>query len=278
MKKGMLVLMSGSSGVGKNTVISKLMEENEDMGILRSCTSRPKRVDDKLQKDGNYLYYFMTKEEFEGKIARGEMLEYDIFSDNYYGISKDSIDEAVKSGKLIIRDITVKGVISCKSMLQKGVNIVSVFLTMDKSELKNRLILRGTKDIKNRLKHYDFEQKSIPLYDYCIYNEDLDKTLDKMRAILAVSAGEKNILAGESMKKLHRAKVDKIVAALRRNKKVKPVLVQYDNGNVYIVNGINTYLASLISGISVTKMFVEGKKIEYADQDYWAEVVDSCKK
>ncbi|MBE5734885.1 MAG: hypothetical protein E7361_00305 [Clostridiales bacterium] len=276
MKKGLLVLMSGSSGVGKNTVIDKLIENNDYIGNLRSCTSRAIRVDDKVQEDGNYAYYFMTKEEFEGKIERNEMLEYDIFSGNYYGISKDAIQEAMNAEKTVIKDITVKGVASCKHLLGKNANIVSVFLTMPKSELKRRLVLRGTKDIRNRMKHYDFEQKSISLYDYCIVNKDLDKTLEKMEGVLAVSKREEDILCGEDISHIHRSKVDKIATKLKQNKKVKPVLVQMLDGKIYIVKGVNTYLASLVSGISVTKYFVENKKVCVADNAYWKEIISSC--
>ncbi len=277
MKKGVLILLSGSSGVGKNTVINKLLEDNSHISLLRSCTSRPIRVDDKVQKDGEYAYYFLTKDQFEGKIERGEMLEYDIFSDNYYGISKDSIDEAMKSKKIVIKDITVKGVMSCKDLLDKNVNIASIFLTMPKSELKKRLVLRGTKDISRRMKHYSFEQKSIPMYDYCIINRDIDKTMEKMQALLGVIERGDDVLCGEQTSHIHRAKVDKIIDRLKKNKKVKPIELQVQDGHIYIVKGVNTYLASMVSGVGVTKIFVDGKKIVNADQEYWKEIVNSCK-
>lgn len=274
MKKGFLTLVSGSSGVGKNTIISKLMEDDKDIALLRSCTSRAIRVDDKIQEDGNYAYHFLTKDEFEDKIARDEMLEYDVFSDNYYGISKSGVEEAVGTGKKVIKDITVKGVLSCKEKLDKGVNIVTIFLTLKKSDLKKRLILRQTKDISRRMKHYAFEQKSIPLYDYCIYNDDIGFTIEKIKAIMDYAQHKSTILAGCNLGKYNDKKVQKIVNRLKSNKRVKPIKVAAQNGKIYIVDGINTYLASINTGVSVVKRFVDNVQIAPADEKYWTQLVD----
>ena len=272
-KKGNLTLISGSSGVGKNTVIAQLLEENKDLKLLKSCTSRAIREDDKLQEDGKYAYEFLTKEEFEDKIAKGEMLEYDIFSDNYYGISSEVINDMLKSCKSIIKDITVKGVLSCREKLGKSVNIVSIFLTLQKSKLQQRLVQRNTKDIKNRMKHYSFEQKSIPLYDYCIYNDDLEATLAKLRAILNHFNNSEYLIAGENLKKFNENKIEKIASRLKRNKKVKPIKVAEKDGKIYIVSGINRYLASVRTNINVTKVFVDGVEPQQVDVAYWNEMI-----
>ena len=274
--KGLLTLISGSSGVGKNTVIAKLIEENSDLKMLRSCTSRGIRVDDKVQADGKYAYDFVTKDVFEEKLNNGEILEYDEFSGNYYGISKDSVNEVLKQGKIGIKDITVKGVVSCKEKLPKSVDIVSVFMTLEKSKLKQRLKLRQTKDIKNRMKHYAFEQKSISLYDFCVLNEDLDSTLSKMRAILEYGKG-REIRVGENLSKYSLDKVEKLVKKLKRNDKVKPIEVMEQDGYIYIVKGYHTYLASIKSGMSVTKKFVDNKKIIESDQEYFKDLVNSMR-
>ena len=271
MAKGLLTLISGSSGVGKNTVIAKLLEENKDMQLLRSCTSRAIRVDDKIQDDGRYTYDFLTKEEFEERIAKDDIVEYDIFGGNYYGVLKDSIYEAINAGKIGIKDITVKGVISCKTKFEKSINIVSVFLTLEKSKLKKRLILRETKDIANRMKHYKMEQKSIPLYDYCILNDDLDLTLNKMRAIMNHINGEE-ILIGEDLSKFSEDKLEKLVKRLKANKKVGKVKVAEKDGKIYVVSGYMTYLASIKSHIPVTKYFVDDIAIEESDQEYWKQL------
>ena len=146
MKKGLLTLISGSSGVGKNTVIDKLVNKHKDYILLRSSTTRARRVDDKIQKDGKEVYNFLTKEEFESKISAGEMLEYDIFSGNYYGVSKGSIEEALKDYPFVLKDITVKGAINSQVELSGKVNITTIFLTLRKSLLKKRLIRRQTKN------------------------------------------------------------------------------------------------------------------------------------
>ncbi len=277
MAKGVVNLISGSSGVGKNTVISKLMEENDNLVLLRSCTSRKLRVDDKIQADGRHAYDFLTKEEFEEKIANDEMLEYDIFSGNYYGVSKSSVEEALKTGKNAIKDITVKGVINCKDKLPKNVRIISVFLTLQKSKLKKRLVLRETKDIKARMKHYAYEQKSISLYDFCIINDNLNLTMAKMRAVLNL-AKEYKIYCGENLKKVNLKKVEKFALKLKLNKKIKPIEVAENDGKIYIVKGIYKYLASIRTGVGITKLFVDNAKIVDADQTYWGELIAMQKK
>jgi len=272
MAKGFVNLVSGSSGVGKNTVITKLMEENENIVLIRSCTSRGIRVDDKKLSDGRYAYDFLTKEEFENKIKKDEMLEYDIFSNNYYGIAKSSVEEALKTGKIAMKDITVKGVINCKDKLKKEAKIVSTFLTLQKSKLKKRLVARETKDVKLRMKHYAAEQKSIPLYDFCIYNDDLDLTMSKMRAILNLAKDYK-IYCGEKIKNFKPNKVEKFVKKIRLNKSIKPIQVMEKDGKIYITKGVYKYLACIKTGVNITKTFVDKATIVDFDQNYWGELV-----
>ena len=174
MGKSLLVLISGSSGVGKNTVIKEIIKSNKNTGLLKSTTTRAIRVDDDKK---NPPYDFVSKEEFEQMIEKNEILEYDIFNDNYYGISKNQIKREMEKTPIILKDITVKGVVSCKEALGGKTPIVSIFLTERKSVLKKRLIERQTKDIKGRLKVYKTEQKKSPLYDFVIINNNWNEFL-----------------------------------------------------------------------------------------------------
>ncbi len=271
MDNKILTLISGSSGVGKNTVMARLIQDIEDSCVLRSCTSRQIRVDDKLQKDGKYAYEFLTKKEFEEKIDKDEMLEYDVFSDNYYGISSGSIEQALNDSSIVIKDITVKGAINCKTKLTKT-NIVTIFLTLEKNKLKKRLKIRQTKDIAKRMKHYRAEQKSIPNYDYCIYNDDLDATLIIIKAIINTAKSRQLLVLGENESHINLDKVNKIVHRLKSGGKVRPIEVRERDGKIYVVKGANTYLASIYSKTSVVKYFTN-RKIEDVPQDYWQQLL-----
>ena len=89
MAKKLIAFVSGSSGSGKNTIINRLIEENDNYGFITSYTTRDKRPTDVEGKN----YYFISKEEFENKVKDGDMLEFDFFSNNYYGIGKQAIQE-----------------------------------------------------------------------------------------------------------------------------------------------------------------------------------------
>ena len=126
------------------------------------------------------------------------------------------------------------------------------------------------------MKHYAFEQKSIPLYDFCILNEVLDLTMNKMKAVVEYSKG-RSIKVGESLSKYSIDRVEKLVAKLKRNDKVPFIEVMEKDGDIYIVKGYQTYLASIKAGVSVTKKFVDNKKIKEQDQKYFNELVLSMK-
>ena len=139
MSKSLFVFFSGTAGAGKNTVIDELIKRNNDFVFLNSHTSRPRRSDD--PKSGRY--YYVSKEEFERLIDENKILEYDKFNDNYYGISKDEINNLSKTDKVILKDLSVKGVLNCKDIFKDTLKIKSIFLTNTKKVLKQRLIERN---------------------------------------------------------------------------------------------------------------------------------------
>ena len=183
MSKSLFIFFSGTAGAGKNTVIDELIKNNnEEMIFLNSHTSRPRRSDD--PKSGRYFY--VSKEEFEQLIEEDKILEYDQFNDNYYGISKEEISKFSKTNKVVLKDLSVKGVLNCKDIFKDTLKIKSIFLTNCKKVLKERLINRNysSHEIKNRLKLYKSEQSKIPYYDYVIYNNDLNSTLEQCNSII----------------------------------------------------------------------------------------------
>lgn len=186
----MLVILSGVSGAGKDTIKKELIKRMENVISLPSYTSRKPRNG---EKEG-IQYHFITKEEFKEKINNGEFYEYDLHHENYYGTSKKLMNEKIQSGKIIVKDIEVNGTENLIKMLSNDTKIVTIFLKVNKEELKHRLINRGDnlseKEIQLRLDRLEYEESKLGLYDYVLKNDDLEKTV---QIIMTIIANEKRL-------------------------------------------------------------------------------------
>lgn len=180
----MLVILSGVSGAGKDTIKKELIKRMENVVSLPSYTTRNKRNDE----EEGLQYHFISKAEFKEKIKAGEFYEYDIHHEHYYGTSRKLMNEKIESGKIIVKDIEVNGTESLINILAKDTKIVTIFLKVSRQELKNRLICRGDnlseEEIELRLSRLDYEESKINKYDYVIKNDDLEKSLDIIMAII----------------------------------------------------------------------------------------------
>ena len=180
----MLVLLSGVSGAGKDTIKKELIKRMEDVISLPSFTSRNPREGE----EEGVQYHFITKMEFEEKIGNNEFYEYDLHHDNYYGTSKKLMNEKIQSGKIIVKDIEVNGTENLIKKLGNDTKLVTIFLKVDKEELKNRLINRGDNlseaDMQLRLGRLEYEESKIGLYDYVIKNDNLEKTVQIIMTII----------------------------------------------------------------------------------------------
>ena len=186
----MLVILSGVSGAGKDTIKKELIKRMDSVISLPSFTSREPRPG---EQEG-VQYHFITKEEFKEKIAKGEFYEYDLHHENYYGTSKKLMNEKIQSGKIIVKDIEVNGTENLIKLLSNETRLVTIFLKVDKEELKRRLINRGDNlteaEIQLRLDRLDYEESKINLYDYVIKNDDFEKTV---QVIMTIIENEKRI-------------------------------------------------------------------------------------
>ncbi len=180
----MLVILSGVAGAGKDTVKNKLIERNSNFTTLPSFTSRNPRATD----IPNVTYNFVSKEEFERMIKNNELYEYSLHHNNYYGTSKKLLQEKIKEGKVIIKDIDVNGTEDLLKVLGNDVKIVTIFLKVSKESLLNRLKNREDhlpqEEIEMRLSRLEYEESKIGLYDYVIENEDLEKTIGEIEQII----------------------------------------------------------------------------------------------
>ena len=190
----MLVILSGVSGAGKDTIKKAILKRMSDVTTLPSYTSRAMR-------DGEaegVQYHFISKEQFEEKIRQGDFYEYDLHHGNYYGTSRELMNEKIRQGKVIVKDIEVNGTENLIRLLANDTRIVTIFLKVEKEELKRRLIERGDAipDIEVRLSRLDYEESKLKLYDYVIKNDEFEKAV---QVITTIIENEKRI--EECMKK-----------------------------------------------------------------------------
>lgn len=180
-KEGMLVLFSGPSGVGKDTVLDIVLNKDKSLQKSTSLTTRKIRDDEIDGKD----YYFISFPEFEEMISNREVLEYAQYGENMYGTPKAPVDKWLSEGKTIILKIEVQGAKSIKEMYPDSVGIFLLPPSME--ELERRLRSRGTEseeDIQRRLEiARDEIHKSVD-YDYFVINEDIDSASDDVLTII----------------------------------------------------------------------------------------------
>ena len=185
----MLVILSGVAGAGKDTVKQEILKRMENVITLPSYTSREIRNTDVEGK----TYHFVTKEQFEEMIKNDEFYEYDVHHNNYYGTSRKLLNEKIKSGKIIIKDIDVNGTEHLQDLLKTNTKVVTIFLRVPKDELERRLKERtdSPAEIRLRLSRFEYEESKINLYDYVLKNDDLEKTV---KIVMTIIENEKKIL------------------------------------------------------------------------------------
>ena len=180
-KKGILTVISGPSGCGKDTVTQELLKKRKNIWVSISCTSRLPRPNEENGKD----YYFLTKEEFENKIKNNEMLEYAEYADNYYGTPKEYIQSHLDNGEDVFLIIEIQGAMKIKELLPETLFIF--ILPPSMKELKNRLENRKTETkekIDKRFKQAYTEINEVSKYNYVVVNDEVENAAMKIDAIL----------------------------------------------------------------------------------------------
>lgn len=179
--KGLLVVLSGPSGTGKGTVIRQILEDNQQVRLSISATTRQPREG---ETHGEH-YFFVSREEFETMIQENAVLEYAEYCGRYYGTPKAPIDNWRANGDDVILEIEVQGGAQVK---EKCPDCVTIFiLPPSEEELENRLRGRGTEDeetIQKRLAAAKEELKEADRYDYNVVNNDVAETAAEIMEIL----------------------------------------------------------------------------------------------
>ena len=187
IERGLIVAVSGPSGVGKGTVLARVEELMEQaapgsVGHSISVTTRAPRG---TEQDG-VEYYFRTKEQFEQMIAEGKIVEYDKYVDNYYGTPSEPLEKMMDNGQDILFDITIEGSLALDNKF--GDDAVTIFiLPPSLEELERRLRGRGTETeekIQLRLEQARNEIRRAGEFEYIITNDDLERAAGDILAII----------------------------------------------------------------------------------------------
>ncbi len=180
-KRGLLVVLSGPSGVGKDSIIKALTASDPSLFHSISVTTRKPRTGE----ENGVAYYFVSKDEFRALINEGDMLEHDFYCDEYYGTLKSLIAEKTDKGIDVLLDLTVKGALELR---KNDPNAVLVFLIAPSLDvLRERLIDRGTESlerIEQRLKTAEREMGYIESFDYLVINDVVENAVSDIRAIM----------------------------------------------------------------------------------------------
>jgi guanylate kinase len=201
-RRGIMLVVSSPSGAGKTTLTRNLLEQEENVSLSVSVTTREKRLS---EIDGVH-YHFISKRRFEAMRDSDELLEWAEVHGNFYGTPREPVEKALAAGRDMLFDIDWQGTQQLYSKMRS--DVVSVFvLPPSASELKSRLERRAEdagEIINRRLRNAAQEIPHWNEYDYVLVNRDLDKSFARLRAILTA----------ERLKRVQKPGVEQFVAKL----------------------------------------------------------------
>ncbi|MDM5297878.1 guanylate kinase [Bacillus pumilus] len=181
-ERGLLIVLSGPSGVGKGTVRQAIFsQEDTKFEYSISVTTRKPREGERNGVD----YFFKTREEFEDMIQNKKLLEWAEYVGNYYGTPVDYVEQTLREGKDVFLEIEVQGALQVREAFPEG---LFIFLAPPSlSELQNRIITRGTESedlIRNRMAAAKEEIEMMDAYDYVVENDDVELACERIKAIV----------------------------------------------------------------------------------------------
>lgn len=183
MNKGRVYIISGPSGSGKDSVMKKVFEKQPDIAFSISSITRAMRPG---EVEGE-KYNFISRERFEQMIANDELLEHNVFVDNYYGTPKAPVINCIENGQDILIEVDVNGAVQIREKMPEA---VSIFIMPPSLEvLQKRLTGRGTDSaevIEKRLSEALREIASAKDYDYIVVNDDLETAANDFVAIMSI--------------------------------------------------------------------------------------------
>lgn len=199
-EKGILIVLSGPSGVGKGTVRKAIFSRPDTkFEYSISMTTRKPREGEVDGVD----YFFRTREQFEKLIEQGKLLEYAEYVGNYYGTPIDYVKETLAAGKDVFLEIEVQGAKQVREKFPEGLFIFLMPPSLD--ELENRIIGRGTESVElinNRMEAARREIELTSMYDYIVENDSVDNAVEKINSIVLAEHCRSERLAHKYIKML----------------------------------------------------------------------------
>lgn len=178
--KGLLLVVSAPSGCGKGTILGEILKDDSFYYSISATTRAPREG----EQDG-VNYHFITKEEFEQRIAQGGMLEYAQYCGNYYGTPKKEVEQMREAGRDVILEIEVEGAMKVQALCPDAVFLFIAPPSVE--ELRRRLNKRGTEAaevIEERVSQAARELSYANRYDYIIVNGELEKAIQDFRTVV----------------------------------------------------------------------------------------------
>lgn len=178
--KGLLLVVSAPSGCGKGTILGEILKDDSFYYSISATTRAPREG----EQDG-VNYHFITKEEFEQRIAQGGMLEYAQYCGNYYGTPKKEVEQMREAGRDVILEIEVEGAMKVRTLCPDAVFLFIAPPSVE--ELRRRLNKRGTEAaevIEERVSQAARELSYADRYDYIIVNGELEKAIQDFRTVV----------------------------------------------------------------------------------------------
>jgi guanylate kinase len=199
-ERGLLIVLSGPSGVGKGTVRKALFSQPDiNLHYSISVTTRKPREGEVDGVD----YFFKTREEFEEMIRENKLLEWAEYVGNYYGTPIDYVEKTLQEGKDVFLEIEVKGALQVRKAFPEG---LFIFLAPPSlSELKNRIVTRGTESadlINDRMKAAKEELEMMDAYDYVVENDKVELACERIKAIVMAEHCKRERVANRYKKML----------------------------------------------------------------------------
>lgn len=180
-QEGLLIILSGPSGAGKDTILRRLIQKEPNVRLSISATTRSKRAGENHEEH----YYFMSESEFEQLVNNDGMLEYANYCGNFYGTPRRPVNDWLSEGFDVILEIEVNGSAQIRKTAPDAVTIFVIPPSFD--ILKKRLVNRNTEDmniVNNRLSTAKLEIQAALEYDYIVVNDSIDRCVEDIQSII----------------------------------------------------------------------------------------------
>lgn len=187
--RGLLVVLSGPSGVGKGTIVRRLLEQYDDAMVSTSVTTRDPRDGEVDGVD----YHFVTAEQFDAMAAEGELLEHATYASNGYGTPRGPVVEAVEAGRVVILEIEVQGAMQVRRSDPEA--LLLFVMPPDPEELERRLRERATEDeatVSRRLAAARVEMDQRISFDYVVVNDEIDRAVEEILELVRMARSRRN--------------------------------------------------------------------------------------